>query len=268
MLLLTAGLAACADRGHDSGKVDVVASFYPLAEAASRIGGDRVRVMNLTPVGVEPHDIELTPKQVDEIQDADVVIYIGGEFQPAVADVAEKRAGKTVNLAPAADDPHFWLDPVQMTAAADRIAGALRGDATPFKSDLNQLDRDFRGGLADCERKDIVTTHQAFGHLAKRYGLNQLSISGISPEVEPNAARLADLSDQIKARGITTVFFEDLVSPKVAETLAREAHVKTAVLSPIEGLSKGEQRKGKTYLSVMRENLRALQMALGCRPTR
>ena len=269
-------LAGCGDDGDSDGKLTVVASFYPVAEAAARVGGNRVDVGDLTPAGVEPHDIELTPNQVDDVEDADLVVYVGGDFQPAVEAVAEKRKTGAVDVGPSGSDPHFWLDPQQMAAAVDEIAAAFvkaapadaqsfRDNAETYKAELTKLDLDFRKGLQDCDRRDIVTTHEAFGHLAKRYGLTQVSIAGISPEAEPDAARLAELTDLIKAKGVTTVFFEELTSPKVAETLARDAHVRTAVLNPVEGLTKHEVDEDKTYLSVMLENLATLREALGCR---
>jgi zinc transport system substrate-binding protein len=267
-LCALAFLSACGGEGPaDDGRVDVVASFYPLAYAASGVGGDRVRVTNLTPVGVEPHDVELTADQVDAIEDADLVLYVGGRFQPAVAKVARK-ARRAVDFAPDGDDPHFWLDPVQMAAAVDRIGALLRVDARGLKNDVASLDLAYRTSLKDCDRRDIVTNHDAFGHLARRYGLNQFAIAGTSPEGEPDAARLAELADVIARKGVTTVFAEDLSPPDVAETLAREAGAKTATLSTLEGLTKAQQREGKTYRTVMYDNLRTLTKALGCRPAR
>lgn len=281
------GLAGCGDDGGGGGEgtVTVVASFYPLAEAAERIGGDDVEVTNLTPAGTEPHDLELTPDQVDAIEDADLVLYLGGGFQPAVEEVAERRDSGSIDLlaelpleAGRADDadPHFWLDPTLMAEAVGPIARAL-GDAGPvarpelearaedYLADLERLDEEFQTALARCERRDVVTSHAAFSYLARRYDLVQVPISGLSPEAEPDPQRLARLSDLIGERGVTTVFYEALVSPDVAETLAREAGVGTAVLDPIEGLSREEAARGGDYATVMRRNLAALREALGCR---
>lgn len=288
-----------------------MASFYPVAEIATRVGGDRVRVANLTPAGVEPHDLELTSRQVDQLEDADLLVYLGQGFQPAVAAIASRRGSGTVDLldavaleaapAEAADageehpeeehseeadhgghaeesalDPHFWLDPTLLAKAADVVADALAGvdadgtatfraNADTYKQELAALDAEMQAGLADCERRQIVTAHAAFHYLARRYELVQLPIAGLSPDAEPNPARLADLTDEIRREGITTVFFEDLVSPAVAEALAREAGVATAVLSPLEGLSTRDSEAGKDYAAVMRQNLAALREALGCR---
>jgi zinc transport system substrate-binding protein len=292
-ILMAAIAAACSGDGGGSGQsqrdqLAVVASFYPLAEVLSRVGGDRVAVTNLTPPGVEPHDIELTPRQVDRLEDADVVVYLGRGFQAAVEDVAERRDGSTVdlfdNIEPDADadpgeseaDPHVWLDPTLLAEAVDVVADALAeassrdadlfsDNAKAYKAELEALDVEFADGVASCERREIVTSHAAFFYLARRYGLTQLPIAGLSPEAEPDADRLATLADEIETRGVTTVFYEELVSPEVAETLAREAGVATAVLNPIEGLSEEDVAAGKDYAAVMRDNLAALREALGCR---
>lgn len=282
-------LAACSgdDAGGD-GRIQVVASFYPVAEIAERVGGDRVDVGNLTPAGTEPHDLELTPDEAADIEDADVVVYLGEGFQPAVADMAGRQGDRAVDLADvlpldkgegAEDgsdiDPHFWLDPQLMSQAVDKVEAALASaspddkatfaaNAKAYKAELAGLDRDFEAGLASCERQQIVTSHAAFHYLAKRYGLEQLPIAGLSPEAEPDPERLADLAQQIESEGITTVFYEELVSPDVAETLAREAHVTAAVLNPIEGLTSKQQAAGNDYTSIMRANLAALRKALAC----
>lgn len=276
-------LAACRepDGTEPGGTLHVVASFYPLAELAQRVGGDAVTVTNLTAAGVEPHDLELTSRQLDTLLDADVVLYLGDGFQPAVADVAGQRDGPSVDLLARVDvganakDPHFWLDPRLMSGAAGVVADelaraapaqapAIRANAAEYRSDLEALDDQMAGGLATCDRRQFVTAHDAFGYLAARYRLEQLAIAGLSPEVEPDAGRLGDLADQIEATGTTTVFFEELVSPDVAKALARETGATTAVLNPIEGLTKKEQAAGKDYAAVMRDNLAALRKALAC----
>jgi zinc transport system substrate-binding protein len=273
---LTLASACGRHAGNDAGgRVEVVAGFYPLAEAAARVGGDAVEVTNLTPAGVEPHDLELTPKQVDRILDADLVLYAGKGFQPAVAKAAARSDGTRVDLLGDRTDPHFWLDPTQLAAAVERIERALAeadpphrqtyGDnASTYTAELHALDAELAAGLARCERTELVTTHAAFSYLADRYHLTQIAIAAASPEAEPSAARLAELSDMIRAHRVTTVFSESLVSPRVAQALAREAGVTTGVLDPIEGLTKDEVRAGDDYATVMRRNLAALRTALGC----
>lgn len=291
--LLTAmslSLAACGGGGGgppaSDDRTKVVAGFYPLAEAAARVGGDSVVVTNLTPPGTEPHDLELSSRQVDAIEDADLVLYLGFGFQPAAEEVARAQGDRAIDvlaslgLAPGSGgeevDPHFWLDPTLMAKAVEVIERAIV-DARPadreslvaaagaFTGELEGLDTDFEEGLRACDRQDLVTSHAAFHYLATRYGLRQESIAGLSPESEPEAARLAELADLLRRTRATTVFYETLVPPEVAQTLAREVGAKTAVLNPIEGRTEGEAAAGATYLSLMRENLAALRSALGCR---
>jgi zinc transport system substrate-binding protein len=295
ILVLTAmtasGLQACGDPPEDdAGGRSVVASFYPLAFAADRIGGDCVSVTNLTPPGVEPHDLELTPDAVESISTADVVLYLGGGFQPALEDAIPDAEGKVIDLldvvttTPAEGeeaeeglvvDPHVWLDPVGFEEIVGVTAGALEGTgrvgscdvagaAEALRSDLAALDDEFRATLETCERDVLVTNHAAFGYLASAYGLRQEAIAGLEPEGEPSAKRLAEVKELVEREGVTTIFTEELVSPDVAETLASEAGVGTAVLFTIEGLTDVEAAAGDDYLSLMRDNLETLRVALGC----
>lgn len=285
-------MQACAgEAANDSdGRTSVVVSFYPLAFAAERIGGDCVNVANLTPTGVEPHDLELTPDAVEAIATADVVLYFGGGFQPAIEDAVQDAEGRTVDVLrmvptlPAegeeaeeglAVDPHVWLDPSLfgdiVAATADALEGTgipdscdISGSAAALDSELMGLDAAFREGLSACDRDVFVTTHAAFGYLAAAYGLRQEAIAGLEPQVEPSARRLAELKAFVEREGISTIFTEELVSPDVAQTLAEEADVDTAVLFTIEGLTDEEVVGGDDYLSLMRENLDALRIALGC----
>lgn len=276
LTLIGSFLAGCTPGSSDAdaGRVNVVAAFYPLAEVAEAVGGDEVAVTNITPPGSEPHDVELSTRQVDNIEDADVILYLGGGFQPAVEQAARDREG-AVDLVAGAEDPHVWLDPVMLVRIVDRIERALSAarptartrfetNATEYKESLEELDDDFEAGLANCRTRLVVTAHAAFGHLARRYDLTQLPISGISPEVEPDPKRLAELADEVRDNHVTTIFTERLVSPRVAEALAREAGVSTAVLDPIEGLSRDQVAAGENYALVMLRNLAALREALGC----
>lgn len=286
-------LSGCSRSGSaaEVDRVSVVASFYPLAEAASKVGGDLVSVQNLTPPGVEPHDLELAPDDIEAIATADVIVYLGGGFQPAAEDaLAEAEHAVTVdalnavatNAAPASEaeegltvDPHVWLDPARyeeiVRAVADALAKAdpaneatYAANAQAYVAQIAALDEEFRTGLSDCERTTIVTSHEAFGYLADAYGLTQVGILGLSPEAEPDPRRLAELRDLVEREGVTTIFAEELVSPKVAETLANEAGVQVAVLNPIESLTDAQEQAGEDYLSLMRENLDTLRKALDC----
>jgi zinc transport system substrate-binding protein len=271
--LAATATAACGGgaRSSDDGRTHVVAGFYPLAEVARRVGGPDVVVTDLTPAGAEPHDLELSTDQVDAIEDADLVLYLGHGFQPAVEAAARRSEGERLDLLAGqpGDDPHVWLDPVALQDVVNRVRKAMpAADAAAtdaFLDELRALDRDFAAGLADCERRTIVTAHAAFGRLAARYDHEQVAITGGSPESEPEPRRLAALADQIRRTGVTTVFTEALVSPRVAETLAREAGVTTAVLDPIEALTAAQVAAGDDYGKVMRRNLTTLRTALGCR---
>ena len=274
LILLAAGVqpgcggdSTSADGGSD--RLDVVASFYPLAWAVEQVAGDTVQLRNLTPPGTEPHDVELTARDVERIRSADLVLYLGGGFQPAVEDAVEGANGEAIDLLadPVGGDPHVWLDPVRFAEVVERVATALgRHDAAAEPvAELHALDREFARGLARCQRREIVTAHEAFGYLARRYRLTQVAITGLSPEAEPTPQRLEEVIDKVRMSGATTVFFETLVSPRLAETVARETGARTAVLNPIEGLTEEQVDRGEDYLSLMRENLAALRKALGCR---
>ncbi len=287
-------LAGCGDdAGSDgSGGPSVVAAFYPLAFVAERVAGSDASVENLTQPGGEPHDLELGISQTVALQDADVVVYESG-FQPAVDDaVATLGSGETVDAAEVVDlhalkredehadeehdhgevDPHFWQDPLLLADVADAVAEALStadpdhadayaANAAALRADLEALDADFSSGLADCERSTVVVSHDAFEYLT-RYGLTFEPIAGLSPDAEPTPAGLAALQDLARREGITTVFSERLASAAMADTLAGDLGIQTAVLDPIEGLS--DETADEDYLSLMRENLAALQKANGC----
>jgi zinc transport system substrate-binding protein len=263
----------CGGRSAGSpAKETVVASFYPLAYAAEEVGNGGVDVENLTPAGAEPHDLEVSPQDVAAIREADLVLLLGDGFQPQLEDAAGTgkkvlRLLDTPGLALRPDgDPHVWLDPLRYAKIVGRIGQALqRPDAAArLQARLRDLDGEYRTGLAHCERHEIVTSHEAFGYLAERYGLEQVAITGLSPEVEPEPAKLQQVVELVRERGVTTIYFETLVSPRIAETVARETGAKTAVLNPIEGLTKNEISQGENYFSLMRTNLRALREGLGC----
>src|SRR5919106_1773012 len=273
--LLTAG---CMSPSASEGRPQVVASFYPLYEAAARVAGDRADVRSLTPPGVEPHDVELASDDVDLIEDADVVLYVGHGFQPGVEEFAERSEGVAVDVlegltlleTDGGSDPHVWLNPELMLTIVHRAESALLeadpGDAIIYRrnvdayaAELQALDEEFQQGLTGCARDLIVVSHAAFGYLASAYGLRQEAIAGISPEAEADPERLDELVDLVRNEGVTTVFTETLASPELAETLAREVGVETDVLNPIEGLTEEEAERGEDYLSLQRQNLEKLR---------
>ncbi|SBT45882.1 metal ABC transporter substrate-binding protein [Micromonospora auratinigra] len=296
-LLTLGGVAACSGgdgSGSDPGRVDVVAAFYPLQFLAERIGGDAVTVTNLVKPGAEPHDLELHPRQVGQVADAELIVYLGG-FQPAVDEAVAQngndRAFDVAGVQPLRDategghehegeagheaehggkDPHLWLDPTRLATVGDRLAERLgRVDpdraadfaarAKALHTELDGLDAEYTRGLATCQRREIVTSHTAFGYLTARYRLEQVGITGLSPEGEPSPQRLAEVAREAREHAAGTIFFETLVSPKVAETVAREVGARTAVLDPLEG-----RPADGDYLSAMRTNLQTLRTALDC----
>lgn len=270
--------SGCGESGEAAGspeQTQVVAGFYPLAFAAEAIGGDGVEVVNLTPAGAEPHDVELTPRDVERVRSADLVLYAGGGFQPALEEAADDADGAAVDVLEGLElreedggaDPHVWLDPVRFAQVVERIGAELGGEAPArqLASQLRALDGEYREGLADCDRRELVTAHDAFGYLADRYGLEVIPIAGLAPEVEPTPRDLEEIAGIVEERGVTTVFVEPLLSPEIGETVAREAGAETAVLNPLEGLTEEELSRGENYLSVMRANLEALRAGLGCR---
>lgn len=291
-----------------TGEVVIVhAAFYPLEFLAKTIGGDQIQVVSLTVPGAEPHDMELTPVQVAELEKTSLALFIDG-FMPAVDEAIEASVpdraldlGTTVTLLEGgahseeeghsgeeahsdeeaateddhghgAYDPHIWLDPANMVLMANAVSDRLiaidpaRSDfyaanTAALVAELEALDQEFTTGLANCEQKEIVTSHDAFGYLANAYGFEQHGIAGLSPDTEPSPARLAEISEMVKAEGITTIYYETLVSPAIAETVANETGATTAVLDPIEGLVEGST---DTFITVMQANLQALIKGQTC----
>jgi len=265
--------AGCGESGDADGSL--VAAFHPLAYAMRQVAPAGTEVVDLTPPGAEPHDLELSARDVERLRDAALVVYAGGGFQPTVEDAVRSRDGRSLDVLGEVElldgdgsepDPHVWLDPLRYGQIARSIAAALGRPkaADAFATRLVQLDRVLARGLAHCERREIVTSHAAFAYLADRYDLEQVPLVGVSPEAEPDPRDIERLIDEVGRTGATTVFFEPLVSSRLAETVAREAGVSTAVLDPLEGLTSEQEESGGDYFSVMRQNLAALRAALGC----
>jgi len=277
-------------RGPRSGDHTVVASFYPLYFIAERVAGRYNDVIDLTPPGVEPHEYELTVRQVAEIDLARVGFYEHGvapsidqamaNDSPAhvldvasVVDLAGPVTGSGVESTSDDKDPHFWQDPTLMAEAtrafADTMAGADPAHASYYRNqgarlvhDLNRLDAAYSRTLASCRIRTVVVSHDAFEYLARRYHVDVVPIAGLEPDAEPSLQRLHDLSNLIRDRGVTTVFFETLASPDLARSLAGDVGIESAVLDPIEGLTSTDPHA--TYLTLMRQNLAALAKAGEC----
>jgi len=303
LLPLTAG-AGCAAAGpaksvdaEQRGRLTVVAAFYPLQFVAQRVAGDHAELTSLTQPGAEPHDLELTPRQVANLTTASVVIYQKG-FQPAV-DEAVVQSGNSelidtstvVPLRPLSTieddhdhgpgagpdgpemDPHVWLDPMSVSMVARTVqerlttldpdhAAEYSRNTDALHKQLVSLDRSFRAGLRHCIRTEFMTTHAAFGYLAARYHLTQIAISGLSPDSEPSPARIAEVQREARDHQLSTIFYETLVSPAVAQAIADDLGLATDVLDPVEGIT--SQSRGQDYLSVMYANLSALRKAGSC----
>ena len=271
----------------------IVAAFYPLAYAAEQVAGPDATIINLTPPGAEAHDLELTAQQVAQIADADLVLYIPG-FQPAVDEAVEQQAGdralnvtEAIELLPAEEhgdehageedhaaldgDPHVWLNPLNMATIGDEIAARLSSNssiaataekgASDLRASMEALNAEWAAGTAACTIRDLVVSHEAFGYLAAAYGFTQMGIAGLSPEAEPSPARLAEVAKFVKDNGITTIYYETLVDPKVAQTVAAETGAATAVLDPLEGLPEGYVGD---YVTVMKDNLAQVRAGQGC----
>ncbi len=271
----------------------IVAAFYPLAYAAEQVAGPDATVINLTPPGAEAHDLELTAQQVAQIADADLVLYIPG-FQPAVDEAVEQQAGdralnvtEAIELLPAEEhgdehageeehaaldgDPHVWLNPLNMATIGGEIAARLSSNssiaataekgASDLRASMEALNAEWAAGTAACTIRDLVVSHEAFGYLAAAYGFTQMGIAGLSPEAEPSPARLAEVAKFVKDNGITTIYYETLVDPKVAQTVAAETGAATAVLDPLEGLPEGYVGD---YVTVMKDNLAQVRAGQGC----
>jgi zinc transport system substrate-binding protein len=276
-------------------KIQIVAGFYPLAYAAEGIAGDLVEVVSLAGPGVEPHDLELTPGDVAKINDADLVIYIP-EFIPALdAVVKTLDQSKVINATQgitlisgdshshegeeahseeeghsdeSATDPHIWLNPSNMVLIGNSIAlalsaltsdSAINENRSNFENALTTLASDYTAKLANCSIKALVVSHEAFGYIANAYGFEQVGISGLSPEAEPSPARLAEVAKIAKAENATTIYYESLVDPKVAKTLADELKIAAEMLDPLES-----PPASGDYLSAMQQNLDTLVKGQVC----
>lgn len=302
-LLVTALLASTAcgqtSPGADDGKLEIATSFYPLQYVAQHIAGDHATVTNLTPPAQEPHDLELSPKQIGSLADVDLMLYLSG-FQGAVddavktnppklavdaatlvtpltsadeADHADESAEEHAEHDHGANDPHVWLAPKNMVAIAEGVTAKLveldpaskadyEANKTALVAKLTTLDADFTAGLKNCQRTEFITSHDAFGYLAHAYGLTQIGISGLSPDEEPSPARIAEVQKLAKRHGVTTIFYETLVSPETSKSIAGDLGLKTDVLDPVEGIT--DESRGKDYVDVMNSNLAALKTANEC----
>lgn len=290
--------------GEGSGdKLSVYTSFYPMYDFASKVGGDKVNIVNMVPAGTEPHDWEPTASDVSGLENAAVFIYNGAGMEHWVEDVLKSLQNKELIAVEASKgltlmeghhdhededehkeedkhseeeeeyDPHVWLSPLNAKQQMENIKNSFiqadpgnkdyyEANYTKYAEDFDALDKEFKDTLSSLTKKDIIVSHEAFGYLCKAYGLNQIGIEGLSPDSEPDPARMAEIIEFAREHKVKVIFFEELVSPKVAETIADATKAETVVLSPIEGLSEEQIAAGDDYFSVMRQNLKELKAAL------
>ncbi len=291
MALAVSGCASGAPPASD-GRLSVQVAFYPFQFVAERVGGDAVSVTSLTAPGTEPHDLELAPRQVAALATADLVVFQSG-FQPAVdTAIAQASPARVVDTASfltmltgtgggeertgngsTSLDPHTWLDPTNLVTTAEHVRDALSQarpeEAASFAentrqlvADLTTLDADIKADLTGCAITPFITSHAAFGYFAARYGLKQVGIRGLEPDVEPSAARIAEVQQIARDNRVTTIFFEALVSPVVAQSVAGDLGLRTDVLDPLEGIT--ADSRGTDYLTVMRANANSLKVANQC----
>lgn len=297
--LLTGCGTQPADTAAGDGRLRVLTSFYPMYDFACKIGGDCIDVTNMVPSGTEPHDWEPSTNDLKNLEKADVFIYNGADMEPWADDLLVSRSD-TLHVVEASEnvelrttdgehehayehedadhhhgdfDPHVWLNPenakIEMEAIRDALCAADPENSTVFQSnyekyaaELDTLDAEFREKLAPLPNRTIVVAHEAFGYLCDAYGLTQVGIEGLSPDSEPDPGRMAEVIDFVREHSISTIFFEELVSPKVAEAIASETGAQAKMLSPLEGLSDEQAAAGADYFSVMHDNLAALMEAL------
>ena len=272
-----------------NGKLSVCTSFYPMYDFAVKIGGDKVNIVNMVPAGTEPHDWEPAAADIAELEKAAVFVYNGAGMEHWAEDVLESlqnrdliavEATKGLSLMEGHDededgsyDPHVWLDPLNAKKEMENIKNAFveadpgskdyyEANYAKYAAEFDTLDKEFKDTLSALPKKEIVVSHEAFGYLCAAYGLSQVGIEGLSPDSEPDPARMAEIIDFAKGHEVKVIFFEELVSPKVAETVANATGAETAVLNPIEGLSDEQLAAGDDYFTVMRQNLKMLKTAL------
>jgi zinc transport system substrate-binding protein len=277
-------LTGCIEQPNSSGKINVVTSFYPLYEFSKRIGGEKADVSILVPAGAEPHDWEPGPQDIIKIESAQIFVYNGAGLEPYVDKIITKTESQKLIVVDSSEgidlikeggtpDPHIWLDPVLAKHQVDAIEKAFikadpknsdyyMANSQALRQDLDALDANISKELAPARKKVFITAHAAFGYFAKRYGLMQIAIAGLSPDIEPSPAKIAEIIKLAQENKMKYIFFETLVSPRLSETIAKETGAQTLVLNPIEGLSEDQIKHGENYFTLMRDNAKNLKLEL------
>lgn len=285
---------------HSSKTLSVVTTLFPLAEFARAVGGEYADVTLLLPPGVESHAFEPTPSDIVNIDRSDIFVYTGKAMEPWAEDM-RKSIRATVSVVDSSEgvtflkeleeadhetnedrhyggmDPHIWLDfgnAARMVSNIEKAfvaqdpsrAEAYRKNAEDYREELRALDREYRQTLATCKTRSIVYGgHYAFGYLASSYGLEYRAAQGLAPDAEPSAQDIATLVRQVKEDGIRYIFYEELASPKIADTIARETGAKLLLLNAGHNVGKDDIAQGTTFLDILRSNLSSLKTGLECR---
>jgi len=280
---------AATQLGEKEKKIVVYTSFYPMYDFTKKIGGDKVEITNMVPAGIEPHEWEPAPKALASLSKAQIFIYNGAGMEAWVDKILNSlgnnqlvvvESSKGIKYLENKDegedlkyDPHTWLSPLNAKKQMENIRNALQ-KVDPANKDyyqknyqinaqkLNQLQQEYTSSLARYKKRAIVVAHQAFGYLCSTYGLEQVAIVGLNAHSEPTPAKMSEIAQFAQDQQVKYIFFEELISPKVSEAIAKQVGAKTEMLNPLEGLSIEEMQAGKEYFAVMRDNLRKLEKAL------
>ena len=270
-------------------KISIFASFFPMFDFVKNIGGEKVNVFPIIPLGVEPHDWEPTIQQVVEIQDADLIIINGAGFEPWIKKISDKYLDTSLNISLIAHvengktdssstiyDPHIWLDPIlakkQVLAIYERLSlidpdnmEYYLNNTNNFLEKLDSLHNKIYSDLSECKTKDFLSFHDSYRYFADRYGLNQHTIFGMSPEGDISPLKLQQIINLANSLNITTIYSEDLVDTRLSDTIASELHNGQVLqLSPLERINEEEQHKGIGYVEKMLKNLENLMIGLKC----
>jgi zinc transport system substrate-binding protein len=302
LIMGLAACSGTTEKPIEQSGLTIYASFYPMQFLASEIAGDKAEVISLVPAGVEPHDWEPKPKTMAELQESDMLVYNGAGMEAWLVDFLpslEKAGVKTVNTSIGLEllpfdeknadvhegeeeeeeeeallyDPHIWVSPAKYKQQAQNVLNALievdaanqdyyKSNYNKLAEQLDKLDGDYRQAVAGFKNKVFIVSHSAFEYLAKEYGLTQLPIRGVSPQSEPSPAKLGELVKISRENNIKYIFFESLVSSKLSETLANEVGAETLVLNDGQGITEEQMKQGRSYITIMYENLENLKKAL------
>ncbi len=298
-IVLAGSFSACAERSQEPSrmkKLKVITTIFPLYDMARNIGADKAEVTLLLPPGMEAHSFEPKPSDIVKINEADIFVYTGKFMEPWAEDVIRGAVNKNLIVVDASlgtkmipvvfhdadepagsPDPHIWLDFDNAKIMVKNIAQAFllkdsadrdfyEQKANDYSNKLTGLDTLYKTTLATCKDKEIVYGgHYAFGYLARRYGLKYLSAQGVSPDAEPTANDLVRLVEQIKKNKVRYIFYEELTSPKIAETIAGETNAKMLLLNAAHNLSRDQFDQGLSFFDILKRDLENLRVGLECK---